>query len=110
VLAEALNYEIRKDWTPTADNFFARVTKATILASVAEARDEHTANLISHMKKLPMASEAQRLIDGTGWIPAPMRCEASVIVENDANDSEEETGLPDFLQADGEPETTAATA
>lgn len=111
VLANALDYEIRNDWTPTAENFFGRVTKATMLASVAEARDEHTAHLISHMKKVPMAGEAQRLVDGTGWIPAPMRTDAPAEKSADDEDADTDEGsLPDFLHDSGEGDAATANA
>lgn len=110
VLADSLGYDIRKDWTPTAENCFGRVTKATMLAAVTEARDERTAELISHLKKQPMALEAQRLVDGTGWIPEPMRAEEPIPqdVEDDIDDTDAD--LPDFLQGDGEADGAAATA
>lgn len=106
VLADALKHDIRKDWKPTAENFFKRVPKAMILASVAEARDEKTANLISHCKKAAMATEAERLLQGTGWIPQPMRAETPVL-DDDAQ--EEDGGLPTFL-GDGETEGEEARA
>jgi ParB family chromosome partitioning protein len=98
LLAAALGYDIRTDWKPTAENFFNRVTKAAILAAVTEARDEKTSNLISHCKKQGMALEAERLVDGTGWIPMPMRTEAAVV--GDEGDLGSEDELPDFLQSD----------
>ena len=42
-------------------NFFGRITKATILASVTEAKGEETANLLADMKKKDMAVEATAL-------------------------------------------------
>ena len=60
-------------WTPTADNYLGRVTKARILDAVREARGEDTARLIEHMKKGDMAKEAERLLEGAGWLPEPLR-------------------------------------
>lgn len=112
VLAAALTYDIRKDWAPTADNFFNRVPKSTIMASVAEARDEHTAELISHMKKAGMAVEAQRLVEGTGWIPAPLRPDVLATTSDETVDDREDdpASLPDFLQADAPSPDVAANA
>lgn len=73
ILADALGYDIGADWSPTADNFFKRVTKSVILGAVAEARDERSAARMSHMKKEGMCREAERLIAGTGWLPEPLR-------------------------------------
>jgi ParB family chromosome partitioning protein len=108
VLAAALDYDIRTDWTPTAENYFSRVTKGRMLADVTEALDERTADLMSHMKKAGMALEAQRFVSGTGWLPAPMRSETAAEEPEDDIDAEGE--LPEFLQADGVGAESAATA
>lgn len=110
ILADALNYDIRKDWAPTSENFFGRVTKATILAAVTEARDEHMAERMSHMKKAGMAIEAQRLTEGTGWIPEPMRAEQPVPLDAEDDMDDTDTDLPDFLQGDGAADEATATA
>ena len=62
-----------------------------------EAKGEQSVQLIDHLKKGDMAREAERLLDGTGWLPEPLR-----LVEIDAmgqdTDGEAE-GLPEFLAA-----------
>jgi ParB family chromosome partitioning protein len=60
-------------WTPTVDNYLGRVTKARILAAVREAKGEQAAQLIDHLRKADMASEAERLLAGTGWLPEVLR-------------------------------------
>ena len=60
-------------WTPTVDAFLGRVTKARILDAVREAKGEKAAERIAHLKKAEMAKEAERLLDGTGWLPEPLR-------------------------------------
>jgi ParB family chromosome partitioning protein len=60
-------------WTPTVDAFLGRVTKARILEAVREAKGEKAAERIAHLKKAEMAKEAERLLDGTGWLPEPLR-------------------------------------
>jgi ParB family transcriptional regulator, chromosome partitioning protein len=72
-LAEQIGLDMTEHWTPTADNFFGRVTKSRILAAVREAKGEPSAQLIEHLKKGEMAKEAERLIQGTGWLPQPLR-------------------------------------
>ena len=58
-LATALNLDMSEQgFVAEAPNFFGRVTKATILASVAEAKGEETANLLADLKKKDMAAEA----------------------------------------------------
>jgi ParB family chromosome partitioning protein len=60
-------------WEPTADSFFGRVTKARILAAVAEAKGHRAADRIEHLKKGEMVSQAEELLAGAGWIPEPLR-------------------------------------
>ncbi len=49
------------------------MTKARILQAVREARGDETAERIAHMKKPDMAREAERLLDGSGWLPEVLR-------------------------------------
>jgi len=60
-------------WKPTVDAFLGRVTKSRILDAVREAKGEKVAERIGHLKKAEMAKEAERLLDGTGWLPEPLR-------------------------------------
>jgi ParB family chromosome partitioning protein len=77
-------------WRPTVDGFLGRVNKARILQAVAEAKGRPAADRIAHLKKGDMASEAETLLAGTGWLPEPLRtpgralAEASVTVHADA--------------------------
>ncbi|MGE5516213.1 MAG: ParB/RepB/Spo0J family partition protein [Bacteroidota bacterium] len=60
-------------WTATADTYLGRVTKARILEAVREAKGEAAALMIDHLRKPDMAREAERLLDGSGWLPEPLR-------------------------------------
>ncbi len=60
-------------WTPTVGNYLGRVTKARILAAVREARGEAAAERIASSRKPEMAEAAERLLAGTGWLPASLR-------------------------------------
>jgi ParB family chromosome partitioning protein len=60
-------------WKPTVDEFLGRVTKARILDAVREAKGEKAVERMAHLKKAEMAKEAERLLDGTGWLPEPLR-------------------------------------
>ena len=76
-LARAVNLDMAAaGWTPTVDNYLGRVPKARILEAVREAKGEASAQLIDHLKKADMAKEAERLLDGTGWLPEPLRTSA----------------------------------
>ena len=98
-LARAVGLDmVEAGWRPTVDNYLGRVTKPRILEAVREAKGEQAVQLIDHLKKAEMAREAERLLEGTGWLPAPLRLADSEDVSDTPADTEE---LPAFL-ADGE--------
>lgn len=73
-LAEAVDLDMAAaDWMPTVDTFFGRVTKARIVQAVTEAKGERTAESIVHLKKPDMAARAAVLLEGSGWLPEPLR-------------------------------------
>lgn len=73
-LAEAVSLDVAAGgWSPTVDNFFARVTKARILNAVREVKGDAEAQRIDHLKKGDMAAQAERLLAGSGWLPEPLR-------------------------------------
>ncbi|MGB8738656.1 MAG: ParB/RepB/Spo0J family partition protein [Rhodomicrobium sp.] len=73
-LAQALKLDMNAaGWRTRADNYLFRVTKAQILAAITEAKGEKTAALLSGLKKKEMAAEAERLLEGTDWVPEPLR-------------------------------------
>ena len=85
---------VEAGWTPTVGNYLGRVTKPRILDAVREAKGEASVQLIEHLKKADMATEAERLLDGTGWLPEMLRHRTDApIVDQEADD---ET-LPSFL-------------
>jgi ParB family chromosome partitioning protein len=90
-------------WQPTVDNYLGRVPKVRILEAVREAKGEQSAQLSDHLKKADMAKEAERLLEGTGWLPEPLRL-ADTEPSTQATD-EGETGaeaLPAFLAGEDE--------
>ncbi|WP_103035983.1 ParB/RepB/Spo0J family partition protein [Castellaniella caeni] len=74
-LAQAVALDMAAWWQPTADGYFQHVPKAAILEAVGEFAPEHVTRL-AKLKKGDIASEAERLADGTGWMPAIFRAEA----------------------------------
>ena len=123
-LAATLGFDmVEAGWSPTVDNYLGRVTKARIVQAVREARGEDSAQLIDHMKKDLMAREAARLLEGSNWLPEPLRLdvedavgEAAEAVTGDVTDETALDGdaaeLPAFLADDigkssDEPETDA---
>ena len=77
VMARAVGLDlVGAGWKATAENYFGKVTKARILAAVAEAKGDETAARIDHLKKPDMAREAEQLMQDADWLPEPMRTPA----------------------------------
>jgi ParB family chromosome partitioning protein len=72
-------------WQPTADAYFLHISKAMILDAVGEFAPDQVGRL-EKLKKAEIASEAERLVVGTGWMPVVFRREAG---QDDVNDSGE---------------------
>jgi ParB family transcriptional regulator, chromosome partitioning protein len=94
---------VESGWRPTVDNYLGRVTKPRILEAVREAKGEQSAQLIDHLKKAEMAKEAERLLEGTGWLPEPLRTSVSLDAETvDRSVADGDEALPAFLSDDEE--------
>jgi ParB family chromosome partitioning protein len=101
-LARAVDLDMAAaGWRPTVESYLGRVPKVRIIEAVREAKGEPSARLIEHLKKADMAREAERLLDGAGWLPEPLRV-AQTGMEVDAPIGEvgEAEALPDFLGED----------
>ncbi|MHC4044456.1 ParB/RepB/Spo0J family partition protein [Bradyrhizobium xenonodulans] len=105
VLARAVGLDmVQAGWRPTVDNYLGRVPKPRILEAVRQAKGEASAELIDHLKKADMASEAERLLDGTGWLPESLRLTDAI----QSADQDADAGpLPEFLVGDEEGRETA---
>ena len=68
-LAQAVGLDMAAWWKPTAEGYFKHVSKAVILDAVSAFAPESVTRL-AKLKKADIASEAERLADGTGWMPA----------------------------------------
>jgi ParB family chromosome partitioning protein len=72
-LASALHLDM-KDWfTPTAENFFRRVGRTTIVNAIAEAKGTPAKRSWQKLKKSELAVLAERETAGTGWLPQPLK-------------------------------------
>jgi ParB family chromosome partitioning protein len=97
VLARSVGLDMATvGWKPTVDNYLGRVTKPRILEAVREVKGEQSVQLIDHLKKVDMAREAERLLEGTGWLPEPLRLDDVGAVGEPAADPD---ALPEFLAA-----------
>jgi ParB family transcriptional regulator, chromosome partitioning protein len=74
LVARAVDLDmVAAGWEPTVDGYLNRVPKARILEAVREAKGEGTAQLLDHLKKGEMETEAGRLLKGSGWLPEVLR-------------------------------------
>jgi ParB family chromosome partitioning protein len=72
LLAQAVGLDMHDWWTPTAAGYFEHVSKAKALEAVQAFAPEQV-NRLAKLKKAELASEAERLVDGTGWLPVMFR-------------------------------------
>ena len=73
-LAAAVGLDMTKaGWSPTADSYLARVTKARILEAVREVKGDEAADRIAGFKKPAMVEAAEELLADAGWLPEPLR-------------------------------------
>jgi ParB family chromosome partitioning protein len=68
-LAQAVGLDMAAWWKPTAEGYFRHVSKTVVLAAVRQFAPSHATRL-AKLKKADIASEAERLAAGTGWMPA----------------------------------------
>ena len=72
-LATALELDMRAYWKPTAVRYLGRVTKAQIVAAVADGVSGEAAARLSGLKKPDMVAGAEPLLIEAGWLPAVLR-------------------------------------
>ncbi len=75
-LAQAVGLDMAAWWQPSAEGYFQHVPKAAILQAVGEYAPEQVSRL-AKLKKADIASEAERLANGTGWMPAIFKAEGT---------------------------------
>ena len=73
-LAQAVGLDMAAWWQPTAEGYFKHVPKAAVLQAVGEYAPDQVSRL-AKLKKADIASEAERLADGAGWMPAIFKAE-----------------------------------
>ena len=93
-LAFALDLNMADWWEATAESFFSRVSKPTILAAVAEVSTTQAADNIAGFKKAALAEEAEKRTAGKGWLPEMLR-PVSALPEPAAEEPEDEDAADD---------------
>jgi len=72
-LAAALNLDMKQWFTPTAENFFKRVGRQTIVNAIKEATGKPSKRSWEKMKMSELAALAERETAGKGWLPQPLK-------------------------------------
>ncbi|MBK1822276.1 ParB/RepB/Spo0J family partition protein [Burkholderia orbicola] len=92
-LAQAVGLDMAAWWKPTAEGYFRHIAKPAILAAVNQYAPAHVTRL-SKLKKGDIASEAERLAEGTGWMPVVFQIDHHTEPES-APEAEDEADTPD---------------
>ncbi len=90
-LAQAVGLDMAAWWKPSAEGYFKHVSKAVILEAVGEFAPDSVTRL-AKLKKADIASEAERLADGTGWMPAIFKGEGT-------QEEDPQQGTPESAEA-----------
>ncbi|MCL6329934.1 ParB/RepB/Spo0J family partition protein [Pectobacterium carotovorum subsp. carotovorum] len=99
-LAQAVGLDMAAWWKPSSEGYFQHIPKAAILDAVGDFAPEQVSRL-AKLKKADIASEAERLADGTGWMPAIFAAEATqqaaqeVVTDEAAEGPEEAAAVAD---------------
>lgn len=72
-LASALSLNMAAWFTPTAANYFTRVSRDQIAQAYREAKGHDLAPAWLKLKKGELAQRVAEAVAGTGWLPAPLR-------------------------------------
>lgn len=107
-LAQTVGLDMAAWWKPTAEGYFCHVSKAVILEAVQQFAPEQVGRL-AKLKKADIASEAERLAVGTGWMPAMFKSEGRTdAVQGATDDTPEEAPQDVAAEAEDVAEALAA--
>ena len=83
-IAQAVNLDMRSWWTPEQE-FLSRLSKSTIAGILRDAGcSEYAAKGIERSPKAEAVAQAERELDGKGWLPSPLMM--PVVVQADEQD------------------------
>ncbi len=109
-LAAAVDLDMAQAWTPTAENFIGRVTKARIVEAVREARGDAAADRLTGMKKPDMVAAAEVQLAGTGWLPEPLRTPGRSFVPAEGEANVADAGLTEPVETTADEQVDETTA
>lgn len=72
-LAEAAALDMTTWWQPTRPAYLDRVSKAHIIAAVAEAAGADKAVALDKLRKTALSEAAEPILAEAGWLPDPLR-------------------------------------
>jgi ParB family chromosome partitioning protein len=72
-MADALGVDMADWWVPTIANYLGHVSKAKALEAVKEATGIDATKAVSGMKKPDAIAHCAAKLEGTRWLPAPLR-------------------------------------
>ena len=74
LVAQAVDLDmVEEGWEPKGDTYLKRVPKARFFEAVWEEKKKGTTQLLDHPTKGQMATEAERLLTGSGRLPEILR-------------------------------------
>lgn len=80
-LATALKLDMALYFRPDAGNYFGKISKDIILADITDITGKEPSPAQLKMKKTELAKLAEKLVDGTGWLPAILRAQGDLTEE-----------------------------
>jgi ParB family chromosome partitioning protein len=72
-IVEALGIDMADWWLPTPTTYLSSVSKAKALEAVKEATGVDAAHTVAKMKKVELTAYCARQLEGTRWLPSPLR-------------------------------------
>ncbi|MBN9407279.1 MAG: ParB/RepB/Spo0J family partition protein [Burkholderiales bacterium] len=98
-LAQAVGLDMAAWWQPTAEGYFKHVPKTAVLQAVGEFAPD-SVHRLAKLKKADIASEAERLAKGSGWMPAIFKAEGpQQPVKESAQEASPEQDAPEDAEA-----------
>ncbi|WP_304273809.1 ParB/RepB/Spo0J family partition protein [Caulobacter segnis] len=111
-LATALDLDMRDWWSPSADRYLNAVTKAHVLAAVAEASKPEDAERMAKLKKGQMVEVAEPVLLAARWLPSVLRTAKPQAARADEGGEGDRVGPPVEVgaTAPGDEEADAAAS